>query len=84
MTMMMIMIMMMIIMMMMIMMMMMMMCDCCEKLQVQFSSFLYSCVGHTSDESLRPCFSQSDKCLLIYGKEKQVKLSLQHSTSFFL
>ena len=41
-----------------------------EELWIQFSWILHSCVGQASTYSLRPCVSQSDKWLMIYGIEE--------------
>ena len=47
------------------------------------SRFLRSCIGQVSTWSLRPCLSQSDKQLLIYGREK-AKLMAASKTALLL
>ena len=41
-----------------------------EELYIQSSQFLHSCIGQALNKSLRPCMRQSDKWLLIYGREQ--------------
>ena len=41
-----------------------------EELYIQLSRFLRSYIGLASTQSLRPCICQSDKRLLIHGREK--------------
>ena len=53
------------------------------ELFIQLSRFLCSCIGLTSTSSLRPCMNQSDKWLLIYGREKS-KLVVASKTTLLL
>ena len=41
-----------------------------EELWIQLFRFLHSCIVQVSTQSLRPCLSQSDTWLLLYGRER--------------
>ena len=45
-----------------------------EELSIQSSRYRHSCIGQASTYSLRPFKSQSDKWLLIYGREQANKV----------
>ena len=44
--------------------------DAVKELYIRLSRLLHSCIGQASAWSLRPCLSQSDTWLLIYGRKK--------------
>ena len=45
-------------------------CGCCEGAVDSVISVLHSCIGQASTKTLRPCMSQCDSWLLIFGREK--------------
>ena len=59
-------------------------CGYCGGAVLPIKSILHTCIGQASIESLRPCSSQFDLWLLIYGREKAKFVVASKKTELFV